>query len=126
MLRALALLPHEAIPRRQYRRYYSMEVLRLSRPVVKGVNKKGRNRLPALLQGRGVLFFMQYAGDRTMKRVAVIHQDGRVLGTYNIDFANLNRELIDHWYFEKARENAIADKLVDSDEAKQLSFRFVQ
>ncbi len=61
-----------------------------------------------------------------MKRVAVIHHDGRVLRTYNIDFGNLNRELIDHWYFEKARENAIADKLVDRDEAKQLSFRFVQ
>ncbi len=60
-----------------------------------------------------------------MKKVAVVHKDGRVLETYNIDFANLDREPQDHWYFEKARENAITDNLVDRDRARQLSCRFV-
>ena len=60
-----------------------------------------------------------------MRRVAVVHQDGRVLGTYNIDFGNLDREPQDHWYFEQARENALADKLVRPHEVKQLSCRFV-
>ena len=61
-----------------------------------------------------------------MKRVAVILQDGHVLWTYKIDFAGLNYEPSDDEYFEQARKNAITDKLVDRDEAKQLSFRFVQ
>ncbi len=60
-----------------------------------------------------------------MRRVAVVHEDGRVLGTYNIDFGNLDREPQDHWYFEQARENALADKLVRPHEVKQLSCRFV-
>jgi hypothetical protein len=68
---------------------------------------------------------MHYAGDRTMKKVAVVHEDGRVLRTYDIDFGNLDREPQDHWYFEQARENAIADKLVAGSEAKQISCRFV-
>ncbi len=59
-----------------------------------------------------------------MKRVAVAYKDGRVLGTYDIDFANLDHEPQDHWYFEKARENAINDNLVDRDRARQLSCRF--
>ena len=59
-----------------------------------------------------------------MKKVAVVHKDGRVLETYNIDFANLDREPQDHWYFEQARENAITDNLVDRDRARQLSCRF--
>ena len=60
-----------------------------------------------------------------MKRVAVVHQDGRVLGTYEIDFAGLKNEPADHWYFEQARENTITDNLVDRDKAKQISCRFV-
>ena len=60
-----------------------------------------------------------------MKRVAVVHEDGRVLGTYNIDFENLDREPQDHWYFKQARENAIADELVRRHEAEQLSCQFV-
>ena len=60
-----------------------------------------------------------------MKRVAVVHEDGRVLQTYNIEFAYVKYEPADRWYFEQARDNAIADKFVDRDEAKQLSFRFV-
>jgi hypothetical protein len=60
-----------------------------------------------------------------MKRVAVFHEDGRVLGTYSIDFANLDREPQDHWYFMQARENAIADELVKTHEVERLSFRFV-
>ncbi len=60
-----------------------------------------------------------------MKRVAVAYKDGRVLETYNIDFPNLDREPQDHWYFEKARENAIADKLVTESEANRISCRFV-
>lgn len=60
-----------------------------------------------------------------MRRVAVVHQDGRVLRTYNIDFGNLDREPQDHWYLEQARENAIADKLVRPHQATQLSYRFV-
>ncbi len=42
MLRALALLPHEALPRQQYLPVM-MEVPRLSRPVVKGVNWEAQN-----------------------------------------------------------------------------------
>jgi len=60
-----------------------------------------------------------------MKRVAVVHEDGRVLRTYDIDFGNLDREPLDHWYLNQARENAIADKLVARSEAKQISCRFV-
>ena len=60
-----------------------------------------------------------------MRRVAVVHKDGRVLGTYNVDFGNLDREPQYHWYFEQARENALADKLVRPHEVKQLSCRFV-
>ncbi len=59
-----------------------------------------------------------------MKRVAVIHEDGRVLRTYDIDFGNLDREPMDHWYFGQARENAIADKLIATSETKQISCRF--
>ncbi len=60
-----------------------------------------------------------------MKRVAVVHEDGRVLRTYDIDFANLDREPQDHWYFKQARENAIADKLVTESEANRIRCRFV-
>ncbi len=60
-----------------------------------------------------------------MKRVAVVHEDGRVLRTYDIDFGNLDREPLDHWYLNQARENAIADKLVARSEANQISCRFV-
>ncbi len=60
-----------------------------------------------------------------MKKVAVVHEDGRVLRTYDIDFGNLDREPLDHWYLNQARENAIADKLVAGSEAKQISCRFV-
>ncbi len=59
-----------------------------------------------------------------MKKVAVVHEDGRVLGTYDSDFANLDHEPQDHWYFEQARENAITDNLVDRGRARQLSCRF--
>ncbi len=59
------------------------------------------------------------------KRVAVVHEDGRVLRTYDIDFGNLDREPLDHWYLNQARENAIADKLVAKSEAMQISCRFV-
>jgi hypothetical protein len=69
---------------------------------------------------------MHYAGDRAMKRVAVIHQDGRVLWTYKINLPGFNYEPSDDEYFEQARKNAIEDKLVDGNEAKQLSFRFVR
>jgi len=60
-----------------------------------------------------------------MKRVVVVHEDGRVLRTYDIDFANLDREPLDHWYFKQARENAIADKLVTESEANRIRCRFV-
>ncbi len=60
-----------------------------------------------------------------MKRVAVVHEDGRVLRTYDIDFGKLNREPLDHWYFMQARGNAIADKLVAESESNQISCRFV-
>ncbi len=59
------------------------------------------------------------------KRVAVVHEDGRVLRTDDIDFGNLDREPLDHWYLNQARENAIADKLVAKSEAMQISCRFV-
>jgi hypothetical protein len=60
-----------------------------------------------------------------MKRVVVVHEDGRVLRTYDIDLGVLDREPQDHWYFMQARENAIADKLVARSEANQISCRFV-
>ena len=60
-----------------------------------------------------------------MKRVALIHKDGRVLRTYEIDFPGLKYVPADHWYLEQARENAIKDNLVDRDKAGQLSCRFV-
>ncbi len=60
-----------------------------------------------------------------MKRVVVVHEDGRVLRTYNIDFANLDHEPQEHWYWAQARENAIADKLITGYEVKQISCRFV-
>ena len=60
-----------------------------------------------------------------MKKVAVVHEDGRVLRTYDIDLGDLDREPQDHWYFMQARENAIADKLVARSEANQISCRFV-
>ncbi len=60
-----------------------------------------------------------------MKRVVVVHEDGRVLRTYDIDFGNLDREPLDHWYWAQARENAITDKLVARSEANQISCRFV-
>ncbi len=60
-----------------------------------------------------------------MKRVAVVHEDGLVLRTYDIDLGDLDREPQVHWYFEKERENAITDNLVDRDRARQLSCRFV-
>ncbi len=46
-----------------------------------------------------------------MKRVAVVHEDGRVLRTYDIDLGDLDREPQVHWYFKQARDNAIADSL---------------
>ncbi len=63
--------------------------------------------------------------DQTMKRVALVHKDGRVLRTYDIDFAGVKNEPADQWYFEQAKENAITDNLVDRDRAGQLSCRFV-
>ncbi len=60
-----------------------------------------------------------------MKRVAVVHEDGRVLRAYDIDFGNLDREPQDHWYLNQARENAITDKLVARSEANKISCRFV-
>ena len=60
-----------------------------------------------------------------MKRVAVVHEDGRVLRAYDIDFGNLDREPLDQWYLNQARENAIVDKLVAGSEAKQINGRFV-
>jgi hypothetical protein len=68
---------------------------------------------------------MHYAGDRTMKRVVVVHEDGRVLRTYDIDLGDLDREPQVHWYFKQARENAIADKLVTESEANRIRCRFV-
>jgi hypothetical protein len=60
-----------------------------------------------------------------MKRVAVVHEDGRVLRTYDIDLGDLDREPQVHWYFKQARENAIADKLVAESEANRIRCRFV-
>ena len=60
-----------------------------------------------------------------MKRVAVVHEDGRVLRTYEINFGNLDREPQDHSYFKQARGNAIADKLVPESESNQITCRFV-
>ncbi len=60
-----------------------------------------------------------------MKRVAVVHEDGRVLRTYDIDFGNLDREPLERWYLNEARERAIADKLVAESEANRISCRFV-
>ncbi len=61
-----------------------------------------------------------------MKRVALFLPDGRVLWTYQINFAALNYDPSDDEYFEQARKNAIADKLVDEHEAKHLSPQFVR
>ena len=61
-----------------------------------------------------------------MKRVAVVHEDGRVLRTYDIDFGDLDREPQVHWYFKQARDNAIADKLVTESEANRIRCRFVR
>ncbi len=47
-----------------------------------------------------------------MKKVAVIHQDSRVLWTYEIVLGGLGLEPTDEDYFELARKNAIEDKLV--------------
>ncbi len=58
-----------------------------------------------------------------MKKVAVIHQDSRVLWTYEIVLGGL--EPSDDEFFEQARKNAIEDKLVDETEAQQLTFQFV-
>ncbi len=60
-----------------------------------------------------------------MKRVAVVHEDGRVLRTYDIDLGDLDREPQVHWYFKQARDNAIADKLVTESEANRIRCRFV-
>ncbi len=60
-----------------------------------------------------------------MKRVVVVHEDGRVLRTYDIDLGDLDREPQVHWYFKQARENAIADKLVTESEANRIRCRFV-
>ncbi len=60
-----------------------------------------------------------------MKRVDVVHEDGRVLRTYDIDFGNLDREPLERWYLNEARERAIADKLVAESEANRISCRFV-
>ena len=60
-----------------------------------------------------------------MKRVVVVHEDGRVLRTYDIDLGDLDREPQVHWYFKQARENAIADKLVAESEANRIRCRFV-
>ena len=61
-----------------------------------------------------------------MKKAAVIHQDSRVLWTYEISFSGLDHEPADEDYFEKARKKAIEDKLVDEIEAQQLTFQLVQ
>ena len=61
-----------------------------------------------------------------MKKVAVIHQDSRVLSVYEISFSGLDHEPTDEDYFEQARKNAIEDKLVDEAEAPQLTSQFVQ
>ena len=61
-----------------------------------------------------------------MKKAAVIHQDSRVLWTYEISFSGLDHEPTDEDHFEQARKNAIEDKLVDEAEAQQLTFQFVQ
>ncbi len=61
-----------------------------------------------------------------MKKVAVIHQDSRVLWTYEIVLGGLGLEPADEGYFEQARKNAIEDKLVDEAFAQQLTFQFVQ
>ena len=61
-----------------------------------------------------------------MKKVAVIHQDSRVLWTYEIELGGLNYEPSDDEFFEQARKNAIEDKLVGEAEAQQLTFQFVQ
>ena len=55
----------------------------------------------------------------------MIHQDSRVLWTYEIVFSGLDHEPTDEDYFEQARENAIEDKLVDATETQQLTFQFV-
>lgn len=61
-----------------------------------------------------------------MKNVAVIHQDGRVLWTYEIVLSGLNYEPADEELFEQARKLAIADGYVaDEAEADQLTFQFV-
>ena len=60
-----------------------------------------------------------------MKRVDVVHEDGRLLRTYDIDFGNLDREPLERWYLNEARERAIADKLVAESEANRISCRFV-
>ncbi len=61
-----------------------------------------------------------------MKKVAVIHQDSRVLSVYEISFSGLDHEPSDDEFFEQARKNAIKDELVDQAEVQQLTFQFVQ
>ena len=65
-----------------------------------------------------------------MKRVDVVHEDGRLLRTYDIDLDDLDLDDLDrepqvHWYFKQARDNAIADKLVTESEANRIRCRFV-
>ena len=60
-----------------------------------------------------------------MKRVAVIHQDSRVMWTYDLVLGGSGLEPSDEDYFEQARKNAIEDKIVDETEAQQLTFQFV-
>ncbi len=60
-----------------------------------------------------------------MKRVDVVHEDGRLLRTYDIDLDDLDREPQVHWYLNEARERAIADKLVAESEANRIRCRFV-
>ncbi len=61
--RALALLPHEGISRRQYL-WSPMEALRLSRPVVKGVNRAQSHQGPLNLGEPRALALLPRGGDR--------------------------------------------------------------
>ena len=61
-----------------------------------------------------------------MKKVAVIHQDGRVLWTYEIELGGSGPEPSDDDYFARARSNTIEDGYVTNEvEADQLTFQFI-
>jgi hypothetical protein len=55
--------------------------------------------------------------------VDVIDNAGRIIHTYPIHLSGMNFTPSEQQYFNQARENAIADKLVPKEELELLKFR---